>query len=68
MLADLESATSSVHINQFGFRPGKVGNRFADALLEKAAAGVPVRVIVDRQAPHRTARAVPSSSDSCPAG
>ncbi len=49
MLADIEAATSSVHVNQFGFRPGKVGDRFADALLEKAAAGIPVRVIVDRQ-------------------
>ena len=26
MLADIEAATSSVHINQFGFRPGKVGD------------------------------------------
>jgi cardiolipin synthase A/B len=49
MLADIESATSSVHINQFGFRPGIVGDRFADALIRKAKDGVPVRLVVDRQ-------------------
>jgi cardiolipin synthase len=49
MLEDIHAATSSVHINQFGFRPGAVGELFADALVEKAASGVPVRLVVDRQ-------------------
>jgi cardiolipin synthase len=49
MLEDIASATSSVHINQFGFRPGAVGDAFADALLGKAAKGTPVRLVVDRQ-------------------
>ncbi len=49
MLADIASASSSVHINQFGFRPGVVGDAFADALVAKAAEGVPVRLVVDRQ-------------------
>jgi cardiolipin synthase A/B len=49
MLEDIASATSSVHINQFGFRPGVVGDAFADALVEKASDGVPVRLVVDRQ-------------------
>ncbi len=49
LLADIASASSSVHINQFGFRPGLVGDRFADALIAKAEQGVPVRLIVDRQ-------------------
>jgi cardiolipin synthase len=49
MLADIAAASSSVHINQFGFRPGVVGDRFADALLAKAAEGVPVRLVVDTQ-------------------
>ena len=40
MLADIAAASSSVHINQFGFRPGVVGDRFADALIAKAAEGV----------------------------
>ena len=49
MLEDIASASSSVHITQFGFRPGAVGDEFAEALLAKAAAGVSVRLVVDRQ-------------------
>jgi hypothetical protein len=49
MLEDIAAAASSIHINQFGFRPGRVGDRFADALVAKAREGVPVRLIVDRQ-------------------
>ena len=49
MLSDIASASSSVHINQFGFRPGVVGDRFAEALVAKAAEGVAVRLVVDRQ-------------------
>jgi cardiolipin synthase len=48
ILDDIASATSSVHINQYGFRPGEVGERFARALLAKAGEGVSVRVVVDR--------------------
>jgi cardiolipin synthase A/B len=47
MLADIASATSSVHINQFGFKPGAVGDAFAEALVEKAGEGVPIRLVVD---------------------
>jgi cardiolipin synthase len=59
MLRDIEAATSSVHVNQFGFRPGVVGERFADALLAKASEGVSVRLVVDRQGsdPDRSSRA-----------
>jgi cardiolipin synthase len=49
ILEDIHAATSSVHINQFGFRPGDIGEAFADALVAKAAEGVPVRLVVDRQ-------------------
>src|SRR5918995_7541070 len=49
MLADIASASSSVHINQFGFRPGAVGDAFADALVAKVAEGVVARLVVDRQ-------------------
>jgi cardiolipin synthase len=49
MLRDIEAASRSVHVNQFGFRPGAVGDVFADALVRKAGAGVPVRLVVDRQ-------------------
>jgi cardiolipin synthase A/B len=47
MLEDIVSASSSVHINQFGFKPGVVGEAFADALVAKAADGVAVRLVVD---------------------
>jgi cardiolipin synthase len=59
MLRDIEAATSSVHINQFGIRPGDVGERFAEALVAKAGAGVSVRLVVDRQGsdPDRASRA-----------
>ena len=49
MLEDIAGATSSVHINQYGFRPGAIGERFAEALLAKAAEGVAVRLVVDAQ-------------------
>ncbi len=58
LLADIAAASSSIHINQFGFRPGIVGDRFADVLIAKAAEDVPVRLIVDRQGtdPERASR------------
>jgi cardiolipin synthase len=58
MLRDIETAASSVHINQFGFRPGVVGGRFAEALITKSREGVPVRLVVDRQGsdPDRSSR------------
>jgi cardiolipin synthase len=49
MLDDIASAATSVHINQFGFRPGIVGDAFAEALLAKAAEGLPVRLVVDNR-------------------
>ena len=49
MLADMSAASSSIHINQFGFRPGSIGDEFAEVLIAKASDGVPVRVVVDRQ-------------------
>ena len=60
ILEDIASARSSVHVNQFGFRPGAVGDVFAAALVEKARAGVPVRLVVDRQGsdPARSSKAL----------
>ncbi len=48
MLDDIRGASSSVHINQFGFRPGRIGDAFAEALVTKASEGVLVRLVVDR--------------------
>jgi cardiolipin synthase len=58
MLDDIRGASSSVHINQFGFRPGLVGDEFAETLVTKAAEGVPVRLVVDRNGsdPERSTR------------
>jgi cardiolipin synthase len=47
ILEDMERAESSIHIVQFGFKPGKVGDRLADVLSRKARAGVAVRICVD---------------------
>jgi cardiolipin synthase len=47
MLDDIAAASSSVHVNQFGFKPGTVGDAFAQALAAKAATGIPVRLIID---------------------
>jgi cardiolipin synthase len=49
MLEDIGAAESAIHVNQFGFRPGVVGDEFAEALLAKAAEGVAVRLVVDKQ-------------------
>src|SRR5262249_6704046 len=46
---DIAAASSSVHIDQFGFRPGTIGEQFATVLLAKRAEGIPVRLVVDSQ-------------------
>ncbi len=58
MLADVASASSSVHINQFGFRSGDIGGEFGEALVSKAREGVRVRVVVDLRGsdPERSSR------------
>jgi len=47
IFADVEAATSSVHILMFGWREGTIGTRMADLLRRKLADDVEVRVIVD---------------------
>ena len=65
MLADIDAAESSIHINQFGFRPGNIGDRFARVLESKAQEGVPVRMVVDRQGSDpRAARGSSTSASS----
>jgi cardiolipin synthase len=46
-LAAIRGARHSVHIESYVFRPGRVSERFLDALSERARAGVAVRLIVD---------------------
>jgi cardiolipin synthase len=47
MLEDIRAATSSVHLLIYGFQPGDIGTEFRDALVERAVAGVQVRLAVD---------------------
>jgi phosphatidylserine/phosphatidylglycerophosphate/cardiolipin synthase-like enzyme len=41
MLADIAAAASSVHINQFGFRPGTIGEAFRDGADRQGGRGRP---------------------------
>lgn len=52
MLEDIASARHSVHIMQYGFQPGIIGDQFAPLLIEKAKEGVAVRVVVDALGSH----------------
>ena len=36
-----------MNVNQFGFKPGAIGEEFATALVAKASEGVRVRLVVD---------------------
>ena len=47
MLAAIGAAKENVHLETYIFNEDVVGDRFADALLAKSAAGVEVRVIYD---------------------
>jgi phosphatidylserine/phosphatidylglycerophosphate/cardiolipin synthase-like enzyme len=68
MLADIAAASSSVHINQFGFRPGLVGDRFADALIGKVAEGVSVGSSSTGKVPTRSGARRRSTTASQPRG
>jgi cardiolipin synthase len=48
ILDDIRAARSSVHIIQYGIRPGEVIDRYGPVLKEKARQGVAVRVIIDQ--------------------
>lgn len=43
----IAAARASVHLEQFIFRADDVGRRFLDALVERARAGVKVRLVLD---------------------
>jgi cardiolipin synthase len=60
IFADVEAASSSVHILMFGWREGTVGTRMAELLHRKLAEGVEVRALVDRlgSRPYGAARAM----------
>jgi cardiolipin synthase A/B len=47
LLEDIRAATSDVHILIFGFKSGQIGDEFRDTLVEKAGAGLGVRIITE---------------------
>ncbi|MGZ9059725.1 MAG: hypothetical protein ACXW14_10845, partial [Burkholderiaceae bacterium] len=47
LLAEVAAAERSIHLETFLWKEGKLSRRFADALCERARAGVTVRVLVD---------------------
>jgi cardiolipin synthase len=52
LLADIRSARSSVHFEEYGFTPGEVADQFVSALTDRARQGVEVRMIIDRFGSH----------------
>jgi cardiolipin synthase len=47
IVEDIAAAQHSVHVIQYGFKPGFVADRFLPVLVERAAAGVQVRMVLD---------------------
>ena len=47
IVEDIAAAQHSVHVIQYGFKPGHVADSFLPVLAERAAAGVQVRMILD---------------------
>lgn len=47
LIADIQAAQDHVHVLYYIFRPDKLGMRILDALTERAAAGVEVRLCYD---------------------
>jgi cardiolipin synthase len=58
IFADVEDATSSVHVLMFGWREGSIGTSMAKLLAQKVEEGVEVRAIVDSfgSRPYKQAR------------
>src|SRR5581483_6372968 len=46
-LSAIRSAEHSIHLEEYIFLRGEIGKRFAEALAERARAGVRVRLILD---------------------
>jgi cardiolipin synthase len=48
ILDDIRAARTSVHIAEYGFKPGQLADELVPILQDKARQGVPVRLVVDR--------------------
>ena len=69
MLEDIASATGSIHVMQYGFQPGVVGDPFARAFAAKAREGVKVRLVLDALGSHAFTNSKQMLADlgvSCP--
>ena len=62
ILADIGTAASSVHINQFGFRPGTIGEAFADGAARQGGRGRPRQACRGRAGLTARRRAASSTS------
>ena len=51
-LLAIQGARKTVHLEAYIFLPGEIGDRFRDALTERAKAGVEVRLIIDALLQH----------------
>lgn len=49
LIGSIRAATKSVHFETFLWKPGTLGQRLADAFMERARAGVKVRILLDAQ-------------------
>src|SRR5262249_27187070 len=56
MLAAIKSAKRNVHVEVYIFEEDEAGQKFAEALMERARAGVKVRVIYDAFGSKNTSR------------
>lgn len=56
LIAHILAAQHSVHFETFLWKPGKLADRVADAFMDRARAGVAVRVLLDAQGSKRIDR------------
>jgi cardiolipin synthase len=58
LVARIRAAQHSVHFETFLWEDGQLGRRVADALIDRARAGVQVRVLLDAQGSNKAGKAV----------
>jgi cardiolipin synthase len=58
LVARIRAAQHSVHFETFLWEDGQLGRRVADALIDRAQAGVQVRVLLDAQGSNKAGKAV----------
>ena len=58
LIGRIQAARESVHFETFLWKEGALGRRVADALIERARAGVKVRVLLDAEGSKHAGKAV----------